>query len=234
MEALKNRYRHPAGKKAKVPSRLNGSGTLDESSLEHFVRLAKAISGAEHVYIHFRDYRPLTRNLSGKGGLLPRDERICSEASPEEDVLEIEDLSEDPRFRDRSFVENKPNFRYYLGVPIVPSGDQKTAGTLCLLDRESPGIGEHALEQLKLVAEGIARELDLTCRNRELEEQAASARKNIRKVAHDIRNPVAAIITGSHMMEEEEDPTQAVEYLKIIRESAQGLLDYAEERLLGS
>lgn len=234
MEALKNISRRPAGKKAKVPSRLNGSGTPEESSLEHFVRLAKAISGAEYVSVHLRENHPLTRARSENAGPLPWDERICSETSPKRDVLEIEDLSEDPRFRDRSFVKSGPNFRYYLGLPIISSDGRKTAGTLCILNRDAPGFDEQTLEQLEIIAEGIARELDMIRRNRKLEEEAVSARKNIHKVAHDIRNPVAAIITGSHMMEEEEDPTQAVEYLKIIRESAQGLFNYAEERLLGS
>lgn len=234
MEALKNISRHPAGKKAKVPSRLNGSGTPEEYSLEHFVKLAKAISGAEYVSIHLQENHPLTRVRNENTGPLPWDERICSATSLKGEMLEIEDLSKDPRFRDRSFVKNDPNFRYYLGLSIVSSDERKTAGTLCLLNRDAPGFDEQTLEQLEIIAEGIARELDLIRRNRKLEEEAAAARKNIRKVAHDIRNPVAAIITGSHMMEEEEDPTQAVEYLKIIRESAQGLLDYAEEHLLGS
>ncbi len=234
MEALQKRYRPPAGKKAKVPSRLNGSGTPKDYSLEHFVRLAKATSGVEYVSIHLQENHPLTRARSENTRPLPWDDRICSETSPEGDMLEIEDLSEDPRFCERSFVKNDPNLRYYLGLPIVSSDERKTAGTLCLLNRDAPGFDEQTLEQLEIIAQGIAKELDMIRRNRKLEEEAAAARKNIRKVAHDIRNPVAAIITGSHMMEEEEDPTQAVEYLKIIRESAQGLLDYAEERLLGS
>lgn len=232
METVKKNTSRGSGVKARVPRRLDWRHGEGESSLAPYLKLAKKISGAEYAGIHLEEEHRLMK-LAGQGnpyrnGPVNRELRTHTAAGGR--LREIKDLSMDPRYRNRSFVRHEPHYRYFLGLATGGSGEGGQA-TLCLLNRQPLSPDKKAIDLLETVAEGIGRELKHLDAFLEMEQEVENSRNKVAKVAHDIRNSVAAIITGSHMMEEEEDPLQAMEFLKIIRESAQRLLDYAEDQL---
>lgn len=232
MEIVKKNTSRGPEAKARVPRRLDWGHGKEKSTLAPYLKLAKKISGAEYAGIHLEEEHRLMK-LAGKGSPYrndPASRELNDHSAGDGHLREITDLSMDPRYRSRSFVRHEPHYRYFLGLATDGSGERGQA-TLCLLNRQPLHPDKKAIALLETVAEGIGRELKHLEAFSEMEQEVENSRKKVAKVAHDIRNSVAAIITGSHMMEEEEDPLQAMEFLKIIRESAQRLLEYAEDQL---
>lgn len=203
----------------------------DLPALDHFTNLAREISGAESVIL----YRMEEADMVPCDGYAPLcevhlSEALCRQVLQEGAPLEIRDLSEDRRFSDCASVCNPEGLRYFLGLPLV-SGEGETEGTLCLLNRTPLDIDDRILRLLQLVAKGASRQMRQAGENRRLREKIRQAKETFREVIHDIRNPAAGIITGIHLIEEEENGKDARELFPIIRKSAQDLLAYVEEQL---
>ena len=65
-----------------------------------------------------------------------RSQAVCGHAirSPDH-LMEVPDLSKDPRFTDISVVTGEVGARFYAGMPLVTS-DGVALGTVCVLDTE--------------------------------------------------------------------------------------------------
>ena len=62
----------------------------------------------------------------------PREASLCAHAITGEGVLEVDDLSADPRFAHNPFVTGAAQLRFYAGAPIVLPGGE-AIGTVCAL-----------------------------------------------------------------------------------------------------
>ncbi|CAM2145024.1 Diguanylate cyclase with GAF sensor [Pararobbsia alpina] len=62
-----------------------------------------------------------------------RDVSFCAHAIHSDDIMEVPDALEDPRFADNPFVTGGPQIRFYAGCPLTVPINMKL-GTLCLLD----------------------------------------------------------------------------------------------------
>ncbi len=66
----------------------------------------------------------------------PRDIAFCSHAiEGNNDLLEIQDASADPRFNQNPLVTGAPDIRFYAGAKLKLA-DGSVAGTLCVIDRQ--------------------------------------------------------------------------------------------------
>lgn len=63
----------------------------------------------------------------------PLTQSVCSFAIQQDDVLEIGDLTLDPRTRENTLVTAGPNIRFYAGAPLVLA-DGHAVGSLCVID----------------------------------------------------------------------------------------------------
>lgn len=76
------------------------------------------------------------------------------------DIHIINDLAEDARFRDRPYVHQRPNARFYAGVPIKTPGGANI-GAFCVLDvKPRPGLADDDVDFLKHMGSLVMNHLD--------------------------------------------------------------------------
>lgn len=120
---------------ARVLSRYDAHHLRDAGALDDLTRFASALCDApialvtviEDEYQHF-----LARTGLDIDGT-PREISFCTHALASGELLEVPDLTADPRFRDNPLVTGAPFFRFYAGAPM-PASDGTALGTLCVLD----------------------------------------------------------------------------------------------------
>ena len=90
----------------------------------------------------------------------PREMAFCAHAIAGEEVLVVPDARADARFANNPLVLEDPHIRFYAGAPLR-SPDGHNLGTLCVVDRQPRQLTPPQLEQLRLMADLVTRELEL-------------------------------------------------------------------------
>ncbi|WP_394221355.1 ATP-binding protein [Alteromonas gracilis] len=131
-----------------------------------------------------------------------REIAFCSHAILQEDVFEIPNACEDPRFFDNPLVTGAPDIRFYAGAPLItPSGH--AIGTLCAIDRKPRKLSESQKASLQTLSKSVVAHLELKRKNRELERTSQFKSDFLSYVSHEIRTPLNAINTFSRLLEGE-------------------------------
>lgn len=83
-----------------------------------------------------------------------REHAFCSHAITSDDVMVVEDATQDPRFADNPLVTGEPGIRFYAGAPLRPAAegfddDLPGIGTLCVIDTRPRTLSERELQVLK-------------------------------------------------------------------------------------
>lgn len=88
----------------------------------------------------------------------PRALAFCAHAiNTPEQVMQVEDARQDPRFATNPLVTDDPSIRFYAGAPIL-SREGLALGTLCVIDRK-PGQLTEAQHQALLALARVASQL---------------------------------------------------------------------------
>ena len=184
-------------------------------------------------------------------GLGPNDEldvttTICHEVRACRDVIVIDDVDRDETYRTHH-TPLRYGFKSYISMPIIRQ-DGSFFGTLCAIDPLPRRLDEPGtLAVFRSFAELIAKELDsvdaLTRSQHALrrEQQSARLREEFLAVlGHDLRNPLAAIVSGTRLLEREATSERARETTALMQASVRrmsglidNLLDLAQGRLGG-
>lgn len=215
---------------------------LDYTKLDNVFKdlsyLAAKITGTEISLISFID--SYTQWIVSRFGLevyqTPIDDTICQFTLMEEDHLEIEDLSKDQRFQNKDFINEPMNLKYYLGIPLK-SKSGYNIGSLCVIDREHQKLSDDKINQLKIIAKEIIARINDANLIKTLEQRLENQTEAYKKVAHDIRGPIAGIIGLANMVGEdsEKHPNEELhDILAMMSKSGQSVLDLAEEILKNS
>ncbi len=145
-----------------------------------------------------------------------RDESFCAHviAKPGDDVLEVSDARNDPRFADNPSVLPADGIRFYAGAPLV-THDGWSLGTLCVFDRKPHHLTPEQLSALAMLRRHVVNALelrrlvekqrhtiaDLELTRRDLEQarrdaEAAALAKSqfLAAMSHEIRTPMNAVI----------------------------------------
>ncbi|MDQ8003201.1 MAG: GAF domain-containing sensor histidine kinase [Pedobacter sp.] len=208
------------------------------NSFEDLSYLAAKITGTEISLISFID--SYTQWIVSRFGLevyqTPIDDTVCQYTIMEDDHLEIEDLSKDKRFDGKGIADEPMNLRYYLGIPLKTNSGYNI-GSLCVLDTNFHKLSQEKIDQLKIVAKQVITRINDTNAIKSLEKKLATQNDTYKKVAHDIRGPIAGIIGLADMISNDKDEYPSEELHNIVGmmgKSGQSVLDLADEILKNS
>lgn len=218
---------------------------LDFSNLEDnfkdLTKLAAKIAGTPISLINLID--SYTQWTVANHGLnltqMPRQESVCQYTIMGNDSFEINDLAEDQRFKNKFYVKDVPNLRYYLGIPLV-SDEGYNIGALCVLDTKlnedvpEKKITPEKIELLKMIADQIVQRLKTLNSIKSLQEQLHKANDVKKRVVHDIRGPIGGIIGLAKIINDQgksNNLEEVLEFITLIHKSGSSLLELADEIL---
>ena len=203
-----------------------------ENDFKHLMRLASRMTDMDVTLLNLLDsYTQWTIAQHGiQLSSMPREECVCQYTIAQDESFEIKDLSCDPRFEQASYVKDEPKLRYYYGVPLEMSNGVHI-GSLCVMNRETKTLSPEKVELLKIIAEEIVCKLKDLQKINELKNELSDALRMQRKIAHDIRNPLAGIIGISDILiepDEEHNKEEVLNCLKLINNSSKSILEIAD------
>jgi len=168
----------------------------------------------------------------------PREHAFCSYAILYPEGMVVLDALEDPRFADNPLVLGHPGIRFYAGTPLF-TREGHALGTLCVIDTKPrrffdpeqraalQTLGRHLMAQIEIryssafLAKALLerRQAVMEQQNRLLEHGRELSRLNELKdrfmtmLAHELRNPLAAILNAIELLRSP-DPEDAVEIIE--------------------
>ena len=77
----------------------------------------------------------------------------------DDEVFQVPDALDDPRFADNPLVSEDPRVRFYAGVPLTLA-DGSRAGTLCVLDYRPRVLDADQLAELRRLGALVTEELE--------------------------------------------------------------------------
>ena len=210
---------------------------LDYTELQKYLQdltnLAARVTNSEISLVNLID--SYTQWSVSKSGIdldqMPREDSVCQYTIAGDEGFEVKRLDEDDRFKDKFYVTDDPNLRYYYGIPLK-TYDGHNIGALCVLDTQYKSLDPEKKELLKLIANEVVRRLTFLKENSELKEQLRNMSENQKKVSHDIRGPLGGIIGLASIMESELDPERAKDMLEMavmIKKGGESLLELADQ-----
>ncbi len=90
----------------------------------------------------------------------PRDMAFCHHAIRRDDVMVVEDATNDPRFEDNPLVTGDPNIRFYAGAPLEMESGYRI-GTLCVIDQVPRSLDDDQLRALEVLRNAVVAHVEL-------------------------------------------------------------------------
>jgi len=116
-----------------------------------------------------RQWSKSIHGMSEEAREVDRNITVCKYTIQKNEVLEIKNLAEYPRFKDYSYVKEVPKLWYYLGAPLL-NPDGYAIGAFCVLDYEDREMPEKQKKQLQIMAGEVMARLELRKQNDKLKE----------------------------------------------------------------
>ncbi len=208
-----------------------------QDTFKDLAKLAAKVAGTDISLVNLLDsYTQWTISHHGfEIDQMPRGESVCQHTIMGDEGFEVIDLANDDRFKDKFYVTDDPNLRYYYGVPLQTNG--VNLGALCVLDNKIKNITPEKEELLKIIADEIVNRLKGLKAITALKAELNIANEDKKKVAHDIRGPLGGIIGLAQIISEQGHENQldeVLEFINMIHKSGRSILDLADEILSGS
>lgn len=136
--------------------------TATEKTFDNLTKLAASILQVPISLVSFVDDN--RQWFKSRVGLdikeTPRDQAFCAHAIQADQIMIVEDASQDERFADNPLVTGEPGIRFYAGAPLVVADGQRL-GTLCIIDRKPRTMGQSQLETLSILRDSVVAQLEL-------------------------------------------------------------------------
>jgi len=137
--------------------------TLPEQAYDNFTRLASMICSTPIALITLLDEE--RQWFKSRFGLerseIPREDAICNHTIMALDnIMVINDATQDGRFASNLLVAAEPNIRFYAGAPLVTSNGE-ALGTICVMDDKPRGITQDQLDALQVLSREVMGQFEL-------------------------------------------------------------------------
>lgn len=217
--------------------------TESEKEFDEITALANFICDTEIALISLVD---IDRQwFKSKNGIhiceTPRNNSLCSYAilQPNQPLI-IKDTREDDRFnKSPIFLEEKPII-FYAGIPLVDKNGF-ALGTLCVMDSKPRELSEKQLESLNALTKQVVILFELNKKNNDLEKiqqklkkRNESLREFARVISHDLKMPLANIITSTDLLKlilGDKLDKESLEYFEYIKTSSFSMSNYINDVL---
>ena len=208
-----------------------------QNNFQDLAKLAAKVAGTSISLVNMID--SLTQWTISNYGLeveqMLREESVCQYTIMQDEFFEVADLSIDDRFKNKAYVLEDPNARYYYGIPLTV-GNGLNIGALCVLDQKKKVLDPEKIELLKIIASEIVNRLKTFKVMEGLKSKLMEAQQAQKKVAHDIRGPLGGIIGLASIIRDQGETStmeEVLEFMNLIYKSGNSVLDLADE-ILGS
>jgi signal transduction histidine kinase len=206
-----------------------------QNTFKDMTKLAAKVAGTDISMINLIDmYTQWTvSNFGLEIDQMAREDSVCQYTIMQDDAFEINNLSVDGRFKDKFYVTDNPNLRYYYGLPLQTDSG-KNIGALCVLDTQAKEITPEKTEMLKIIAGEIVNRLKALKAVENLKQRLHQSDESQRRVAHDIRGPIGGIIGLARIISEQGDENtldEVLEFISLIQKSGDSILELANEIL---
>ncbi|MCW8155805.1 PAS domain S-box protein [Stutzerimonas stutzeri] len=132
--------------------------TPEEAVFDDFTELAAHICDTPIALISLVDDR--RQWFKSRVGLevseTPREISFCTHTILGEEIFEVPDALQDPRFRHNPLVVGDPHIRFYAGTPLT-SPDGHNLGTLCVIDRKPRQLSAEQRDTLNRLGRQVIR-----------------------------------------------------------------------------
>ncbi len=209
--------------------------SVHQDNFKDLVRLAAKVAGTDISLVNLIDtYTQWTVSNYGLAiDQMPREDSVCQYTIMDDDHFEVPDLTADERFKDKFYVTDSPNLRYYYGVPLKTK-EGYNLGALCVLDQDLKKLSPEKSEMLKIIADEIVNRLKAFKAIDNLKHELFEANESKKKVAHDIRGPLGGIIGLAQIISEQGHENQideVLEFINMIHTGGRSILELADEIL---
>jgi K+-sensing histidine kinase KdpD len=171
----------------------------------------------------------------------PRELSFCAHATVNDsDFFYMEDVHENPDFKNLPFLKEEESIRFYAGVQLKDENNLPL-GTVCVLDTKPHKLNSEQKKSLEMIADLVMRQLLLNKKNIELKEKTRLLQENnemlknfARVVSHDMKMPLASMILTTDLLSKkysnqlDEDGKR---YLHSIKDTAFSMSDYIDNIL---
>ena len=203
--------------------------------LDDLTRLAAHVAGTPISLINLLD--STTQWTVSKVGLdirqTPREDTVCQYVILEDDSVEVEDMEADERFRDKDYVQDDPNIKYYYGVPLkTPDGYR--IGAMCVMDTDEHDLTPEKEDFLKIIANEVITRIEYEHKLKLMRHNVDELKEIQRKVSHDIRGPIGGIIGIAEILRDQAEESKMNEFMQLvelINKGGRSVLDLADEIL---
>ncbi len=164
--------KHPdESKRLQSLQALNILDSLPETDFDQITLLAAQICGTPVALISIidQDRQWFKSKLGIEVSETPRNLAFCAHAILTDDVLYIENATQDIRFKDNPLVTGAPHVQFYAGAPLY-SPDGYPIGTVCVIDSKIRTLTEDQKKSLKALSNQVTRLLELKVQIQKLEE----------------------------------------------------------------
>ncbi|MCB9752864.1 MAG: GAF domain-containing sensor histidine kinase [Myxococcales bacterium] len=226
--------------------------TPAEADLDELTALASELCGTPIALLSLVDEE--RQWFKSRVGLdareTPRDQAFCAHAILQDEVFEVADATEDPRFAANPLVTSDPSIRFYAGAPLVTT-DGYRLGTLCVIDRVPRALSDQQRRVLRVLGRQVVAQLELRESVRVLTRQTRALQANrqelvdaffealegderedlqrafMSRLTHELRTPLNAIIGLSELLleDDEEDPLTRRKDLTLINSAGRHMLE---------